>query len=101
MLELSQNTLSKLKLVFNGADLKEASDLLMSDCGNNLPFCDNDTPEDMERIRFAVLKLSNGTIEDLIKAIILAQTDWRDVLVEAGFADNINAHQLWNPGEND
>ena len=33
------------------------------------------------------------------RAIALAHLDWRDLLVEAGFADDVNAHLSWHPGE--
>jgi hypothetical protein len=49
----------------------------------------------MERIRFAVLKLGAGDIELFEKATLLAQKDWRDVLVSAGFGEDIESHRSW------
>jgi len=51
----------------------------------------------MERIRFAVLKLSEGNIEKLVQGIELAQTDWRDLLMMAGFGEDVEAHDKWKP----
>ncbi len=51
----------------------------------------------MERLRFAAIKLSKGELNTLLDAIVLAQTDWRDLLVAAGFANDVHAHQSWLP----
>jgi len=51
----------------------------------------------MDRIRFAALKLSKGDLERLQEAVRLAKIDWRDLLVAAGFANDINIHQSWLP----
>jgi hypothetical protein len=51
--------------------------------------------EGLERIHFAVLKLSDGTLVKLQDAIRLAETDWRDVLVASGFANDPVAHRSW------
>lgn len=36
---------------------------------------------------------------DVSAAIALANLDWRDLLVAAGFADDIHAHARWRPRE--
>jgi hypothetical protein len=69
--------------------------LLVDECGSNLPLYIPSTPEGLERIRFAVLKISNGNEEKLLEAISLAKRDWRDVLVWAGFANDLEAHNKW------
>jgi hypothetical protein len=48
-------------------------------------------------VRFAALKLSAGGMDRLRKAIELAKTDWRDLLVAAEFANDVNAHKRWSP----
>ena len=53
--------------------------------------------EDSERLRFAALRLSHGDLRALAEAITLGQTDWRDLLVAADFADDIHAHEKWAP----
>jgi hypothetical protein len=49
----------------------------------------------VERCHFAVPKLSNGKLDQLIQAITLAQTDYRDLLMSAGFGEEIGAHWDW------
>jgi hypothetical protein len=72
-------------------------DVLVHQCGNNLPFCESGTPTSLERIRFAVLKLSDGDVTKLVSAVHHAQIDWRDVLVWAGFGNDTSAHLRWWP----
>ncbi|HEV2199940.1 MAG TPA: hypothetical protein VGR73_08965 [Bryobacteraceae bacterium] len=50
-----------------------------------------------ERVRFAALKFSDGELEMLESAVKLAQTDWRDLLVATGFANDVGAHRKWEP----
>ncbi len=71
--------------------------LLQEECGNDLPFCQKCGESAMDRIRFAALKLSKGDLERLQEAVRLAKIDWRDLLVAAGFANDINIHQSWLP----
>jgi hypothetical protein len=92
---LSLETFRRLERVFPPQLRADAALLLEGECGWNLPFCENDTPTSLERIRFAALKLSNGKIGGLREAIRLAQNDWRDLLVAAEFADDVNAHVRW------
>ena len=46
---------------------------------------------------FAALKLSGGDLGELRSAIRLAKADWRDLLVAAGFAEDVGAHKRWLP----
>lgn len=48
-----------------------------------------------ERVQLGVLKVSNGNTDKLLSAIILAQTDWRDLLMAAGFGHFITEHENW------
>jgi hypothetical protein len=57
--------------------------------------------EGIERVRCAAVKLSQGSLEALRSTIREANNDWRDVLVAAGFADNLVAHQSWLSSEGD
>ena len=94
---LSKATDERLQLLFAPEDQPEARNLLVHECGENLPFCEGATPSSSERIRFAVLKLSDGRLRELRRAIELARTDWRDALVAAGFGDDTTAHSKWWP----
>jgi hypothetical protein len=53
--------------------------------------------EDSERLRSAALRVSHGDLRALADAIALGQADWRDLLVAAGFADDLHAHEEWTP----
>jgi hypothetical protein len=94
---LSDQTRRRLLAIFP-VELRPAAEaLLIQECGANLPFQESATPEELERIRFAALKLSGGTIGGLCDAIRLAQLDWRDLLVAADFAEDVRAHESWMP----
>lgn len=96
---LSLETVRRVEAMFDGAELEAANALLVEQCGNNLPFPRALDARQLERVRFAALKLSGGDLGRLRKAIELAKTDWRDLLVAAGFAENVQSHESWFPGE--
>ena len=93
--KLSPLTKQLVEILFNPPDALEAAQWLEEECGNNLPFCKDYDEHKMERIRFAALKLSEGQLPKLLRAIDLARRDWRDVLVAAGFANRLEAHETW------
>lgn len=95
MIELSEKTVERINALFSDSQREEVEELLKQECGDNIPFCENKNKYEMERIRFAVLKLSEGNMDKLIQAIELAQTDWRDLLMAAGFAHDVEAHNKW------
>lgn len=97
MAELSDRTRAHVRALFRASDVVLAEQALVTDCGNNLPLLEQIGPKDLERVRFAALRLSDGRLDGLSKAIELAQADWRDLLVAAGFADDIQAHARWVP----
>ncbi len=74
-------------------DRAAISDLLVNDCGSNLPLANDEAL--IERIRLAVLCLAVEHSADVLDHIRAAQVDWRDVLVAAGFASNLQAHLEW------
>jgi len=94
---LSSDTQRRLDALFAGPERQTAADLLVTRCGDNLPLWYHKDPQGLERIRFAALKLSNGTLSELERAVQIAQVDWRDVLVAAGFAHDVRAHEAWFP----
>jgi hypothetical protein len=99
MVELSPETRFRLEVVFHGESRLVAARMIEEECGNNLPFLENLDARGLERYRFAVLKLSGGDLARLRTAIELAKMDWRDLLIAAGFASDVQAHEHWNPGE--
>ncbi|MBW3624168.1 MAG: hypothetical protein KY468_12240 [Armatimonadetes bacterium] len=95
---LSGDTLTLVERFFPSA-VSGVITLLSEECGNNLPFLEECDEEELERIRFAVLKLCKGDLDRLYEWIDQAQTDWRDVLVAAGFGESITAHRCWFKAE--
>ncbi len=98
-IDLSRPTRGRLELLFSDPERQTAVDLLVQECGDNLPLCEDTSPKKSERIRFAVLKMSEGDLGKLREAVDLAKLDWRDLLVSAGFANDIRAHLQWWPSE--
>ena len=94
--ELSPETQRRLRVLFAEPDWPEAERLLRDSCGTNLPFCEKSNPESLERLRFAAMKLSDGSLTKLDGAVSLAQSDWRDLLLAAQFGD-LDTHARWEP----
>ena len=46
----------------------------------------------LDDLRLAALKVSDGNLQKLERAVQLARIDWRDLLVGAGFAADVRAH---------
>jgi hypothetical protein len=94
---LSEETRRRLEALFPEPSREAATKLLVEQCGDNLPTCELSGPRELERIRFAELKLSHGDPAELEQAVLLAQIDWRDVLMAAGFGHDVRAHESWWP----
>ncbi len=97
MIDLSARTIASVDKLFSNDDAVLAMELLIHQCGNNVPFCENKSPTEMDRIRLAAVKLSDGSYPELQKAIELACIDWRDLLMAAGFGHDTEAHNKWVP----
>ena len=96
MIALSDGTRQRIAALFSADDVHEAERLLREECAGNVHFPIG-TPEGLERVRFAALRTSRGELARLRDALRLAQVDWRDLLVEAGFANDPTAHERWSP----
>lgn len=94
---LSPGTRERLEALFAPNERGEATRLLVEACGNDLPSCGHLDPVGLERIRFAALKRSGGSLPRLHEAVRLAQVDWRDLLVFEGFGHDVHAHETWWP----
>lgn len=94
---LSPKTRSHVAALFVPADIEAAELMLVTRCCGQLPGMVGASPDDFERICFAALRLSGGRLPELNDAVALAETDWRDLLVAAGFADDPAAHRRWVP----
>lgn len=94
---LSPATRQRLDMLFAPADRAAAERLLVEECGNNLPFLDKLDQFQLERFRFAAMKLSRGRVDTLRRAIESGKQDWRDLLMAAGFGEDENEHERWWP----
>jgi hypothetical protein len=94
---LTDATVERLRFLFGEDTQAEAASLLERECSNNLPLLESAGPAELERFHFAALKVSRGNIERLRSAIELANQDWRDLLLAAGFANSSEAHLWWQP----
>jgi hypothetical protein len=92
---LSDRTRNLISKRFSKTDGTIISDMLYRAVSANIPFCDDSSPEDMERIRFAILKMTLNSPLNLAVGIYLAQSDWRDLLMSAGFGDDAAQHMTW------
>ena len=90
--QLSEATKRRLERLFSGADRDAVESLLVHECGETLHWPGGSIPESLERVRFAALEFSQGDVARLLDAVRLAQIDWRDLLMAAGFGEDVNAH---------
>jgi hypothetical protein len=49
----------------------------------------------MERLWFSIVKLVHADPGRIDQTFILARTDWRDLLMAAGFGEDLDAHERW------
>jgi hypothetical protein len=59
-------TWEKVRELFPSDQHNAVARILQLECGNNLPFLETETPDGLERVRFAALKLSEGNVENSI-----------------------------------
>ena len=96
--KLSPETQRRVDAMYPAEKREEVSRLLVEECGHNIPPSRSDADEfAFERLRFAALKVSNGDVDVLKKAIDLAKEDYRELLGAAGFAWSTTAHKKWLP----
>jgi len=95
---MSPETEKRIALLFPPDQRDRVRRLLSEQCGNNLPLLESLDEVKLERVRFAALKLSQGKLDGLERAVALAKTDWRDLLMAADFGDP-NAHSEWLPAK--
>ena len=94
---LTDDTLARLESAFAECHRAEAIRLLTDDCTSESMHLSSDCEASVERCRIAAIKLSEGTLKGLVDAICLAQTDYRDLLMAAGFGEDVLAHLEWWP----
>src|SRR5712691_1444446 len=93
---VSPETEKRITLLFSPDEHELVRALLSEECGNNVPLLEDLDEVKLERVRFAALKLSQGKLDELDRAIALAKIDWRDLLMAADFGDP-QAHLSWFP----
>jgi len=91
MRDLSKQSVQLIDMVFFKDDRPYAIDILQQ---ADIPLCE-DKPDCIERVTFAAIKFSSGSIDRLRHAVALAQEDWRDLLVFSGFDRDTNSHMKW------
>ncbi len=97
MIPISGETEKRISAMFPPQDIGTARDILLNECGDNLPLVEPTYPQLAERIRFSVIRLSQGDLAALRKWVEQAKADWRDVLVAAGFGNGLEDHLKWWP----
>lgn len=75
--------------------LTHVQQTLVESVSENIPFCEDSTPEGMDRIRSSVMKLIDENEANFAMAIELARTDWRALFMAAGFGYDANEHNRW------
>lgn len=91
---MSPHTLQIISTLFHKNSHQQVVDLLEKECGHT-QLRTSGSEAGLERIHFAVLKLSEGNIEKLKHEIKEAMIDWRDVLMAADFGTDVEAHVKW------
>ena len=87
IVELSARTNHHIEVLFTPSERAEAERLL----AQLFPVS---SPGDRERVHFGALRVSHG---DLGKLADVITRDWRDTLIEAGFGNDVQAHETWVP----
>jgi hypothetical protein len=94
---LSTECESRIRVLFVPEEREYVRSLLREECGAGLPGLSGLDATGLDRFRFAVLKLSDGSLEKFDRALELAREDWRDLLMAAGFGHDVAAHRAWEP----
>lgn len=90
---LSPRVASVIKALFAQEEHQTVIEMLVEECGAARLYVTNANL--VERVQLAVLKISNGQIDKFLAATQLAQIDWRDALMTAGFGQDVNVHLRW------
>jgi hypothetical protein len=96
---LSNPTEERLARLFQKEQQPEARRILIDACRGYESVFGEVSGESLERFHIAALKISKGSLEKLRLSADLMQIDYRDLLVGAGFANDVKAHLKWLPGE--
>ena len=86
---LSAQLIEQVKRDFPTEHQSDVINWLENECGRNLPLCKDADEQHLNRIRTAILRLSNGDVEKFLYWLEVAKLDWRDVLSEQAFDDRL------------
>ena len=92
MVPLTELNEAQVRAQFSRADVEAAIQLIAEGVVSA-----RDMPVLLERVRSAAIRMSRGNMSLLREAVALAQLDWRDLLLAADFADDLEAHLRWMP----
>lgn len=95
MSELSRRTDLLIRHLFAPACVDAVRARIRGDCGTEALGFPGATPEQMERVHFAVIRLGAADEAALTRAIELARIDYRDLLMNADFGFSLVAHDEW------
>jgi hypothetical protein len=90
---LTPETEKRIVLLFRPDEQELARTIPVEECGTEIPGWQS---AGLERLRFAVLKLSKGKLDALQARVDGAKRDFRDVLVAAGFGEP-DKYRRWRP----
>ncbi len=93
MVPLGEEVEKRIELLFAPEERERARVMLVEECGENIPGW---KIANLERLRFAVLKISDGKIHQLCAAVDTSKLYFRDVLMWAGFGD-VESFRGWLP----
>ena len=93
MYEITSRVDAVIRKLFPPKDQATVRQILLEECSDKLPLVKN--PNEIERIQLGILKLSLGDVSTFLEAAHMARRDWRDVLVAAGFGNDLEAHSHW------
>jgi len=84
---LSGEILEKIRSVFPSEQIEEVARILITQCGQNLPFMEkaDQFNQNLRRVRLSVLGLCKGDMHKLRELVEDAKRDWRDVIVAGGY----------------
>ena len=82
-----------IAVLFEAKDRETITEMLTEECSAER--LHTTSADAVEPIQLGVLKLSNGEVGKFLAAAKLTQIDWRDMLVAAGFGEDVKAHLKW------
>jgi hypothetical protein len=97
MLPLTEPTWLRIHAMFPESQQQAVATRLEDQFADERFLRSDATPQNSERILFAILRYSRGTMSGLEAAIAMAHQDWRDLLMASGFGEDVTAHTRWFP----